>query len=198
MKSERAAGLARVFYATRQPQRARVFVVSPSGYVALIERHRRGMHYWAVPGGRIEPGESPADAARREIGEELGLDVILERLIDRRGAQLFYLARVPAELDLSLSGPERLRNRPGDSYKPVWVPIATAATRWLRPPGRRRHWHCSKAERLSGAPLKEAPQDVSSAASVRKSAHVRRSRNAMLRLVSKDEFPGPPGGPARR
>jgi 8-oxo-dGTP diphosphatase len=30
--------------------------------------------YWDVPGGAVELNESPRDAARREVGEELGLD----------------------------------------------------------------------------------------------------------------------------
>lgn len=29
---------------------------------------------WDIPGGYVEPGESPAAACRREMGEELGLD----------------------------------------------------------------------------------------------------------------------------
>jgi 8-oxo-dGTP pyrophosphatase MutT (NUDIX family) len=47
---------------------------------------RRHSGQWALPGGRLEPGESAADAARREIHEEVGVDLpptsILGRLDD--------------------------------------------------------------------------------------------------------------------
>jgi ADP-ribose pyrophosphatase YjhB (NUDIX family) len=40
----------------------------------------RGM--WSLPGGKIEPGETAAAAAIREIQEETGLDVALAGLLD--------------------------------------------------------------------------------------------------------------------
>jgi len=54
-------------------------VFDPAGRVLLIRcavmRSDGEFVFWLTPGGEIEPNEEPIDAARRELCEELGLEV---------------------------------------------------------------------------------------------------------------------------
>lgn len=47
------------------------------GKCLITRRSERMTHAlkWEFPGGKIEPGESPAEALRRELREELGLEI---------------------------------------------------------------------------------------------------------------------------
>lgn len=46
----------------------------------LLVRHTYGRLNWELPGGLVEPGESPAEAVVREVAEETGLDVEVDSL----------------------------------------------------------------------------------------------------------------------
>lgn len=46
------------------------------GRILLIKRgHAPSVGLWSLPGGRVEAGETDAEAVRREMAEETGLDV---------------------------------------------------------------------------------------------------------------------------
>jgi 8-oxo-dGTP diphosphatase len=54
-------------------------IVLHEGRVLLVKRGRPpGVGKWSLPGGLVDLGESTADAARREVVEECGIDVRVE------------------------------------------------------------------------------------------------------------------------
>lgn len=54
-------------------------VIVRSGRVLIGQRRSTDRHpfKWEFPGGKIEDGESPADALRRELREELGIEAVI-------------------------------------------------------------------------------------------------------------------------
>jgi 8-oxo-dGTP pyrophosphatase MutT (NUDIX family) len=91
----------------------RLILLDPDGRVLLInETIDDGSTHWLTPGGGLEPGETPAQAARREGLEEIGVAVEVPDdapavLITRRRwswagvvydqVDHFFVARVDAE-----------------------------------------------------------------------------------------------------
>jgi len=72
-----------------------------TGYVSAYNFNR---HQWELPAGGIEPGESPEDCARRELGEEtsqLAGDLICKGVFKARArsAGEIYAALYYTELD---------------------------------------------------------------------------------------------------
>lgn len=57
-------------------------VLDGQGRLLVVRRgHPPGEGLWSVPGGRIEPGETNAEAVARELSEETGLTVEPGRLV---------------------------------------------------------------------------------------------------------------------
>jgi ADP-ribose pyrophosphatase YjhB (NUDIX family) len=59
-------------------------VHDPAGRLLLIRRgHDPHRGRWTLPGGRVDPGETPEQAVVREIREETGLDVRVGAVVGR-------------------------------------------------------------------------------------------------------------------
>lgn len=104
------------------PRRAsRVVLLAPDSSFLLIKaRSLEGPDqpgWWHVPGGGLDPGETPSQAARREVAEEVGLTLadvgprratrISEFTIEGRPYvqyESFFLVRVPARVDVDPAG----------------------------------------------------------------------------------------------
>jgi 8-oxo-dGTP diphosphatase len=82
------------------------------GRILLIRRRTQPMKgLWTFPGGHVEPGEAVADAARREVVEETGLEVVLvgepmlHEIILRTDAGALLAHRVLLVFAASILGP---------------------------------------------------------------------------------------------
>lgn len=54
-------------------------VIERAGRILIGQRKPGGRHalQWEFPGGKVEPGESPAAALARELREELGIEAVI-------------------------------------------------------------------------------------------------------------------------
>ena len=116
-----------------RPERAAV-ILTAGDRVATIRRERAGRTYYLLPGGTVEPDETSTEAARREIHEELGLEVTVGRLLavvafesdEGRSIQRYYDGTITGGVFGTGDGPE-LGSDPASSaggFTPHWLPMA--------------------------------------------------------------------------
>ena len=96
-------------------------------------------HYYVIPGGTVEPDETPERTAARELKEELGTDVhvgALVAIVHFRGTVQYYFAstatggRFGSGMGAELLGTD---SDPCGTYTPVWVPLERLHALPVRP-----------------------------------------------------------------
>ena len=75
------------------------------------------------PGGKVEPVESPADAAARECLEEAGIAVRIDALLDRAAS-----SAGSGPLDILFFAATPLNDREEPLIPFAWVPVSELAT----------------------------------------------------------------------
>ena len=103
-------------------------ILIENNQLALIERHRNGLHYFIFPGGGIDEGETPQQAAVREAEEELGIIVEIKQktveLFINGNTQYYFLAtRMSGEFGTGTGEEYGEYNPAYGTYLPLWMKL---------------------------------------------------------------------------
>jgi 8-oxo-dGTP diphosphatase len=103
-------------------------IVLHDGNILLIERFRKRLHYYSIPGGGIEEGETPAETAVREIAEETTclVRVVRPLYVLIRGEvihHIFLCEYVSGTPRLPEHAPEAQTMRDDNRFLPTWLPL---------------------------------------------------------------------------
>lgn len=99
-------------------------IIIENGNVLLVHRINGNREYWVLPGGAIEPGESPEQACCREAKEETGLDILIVRYLQtfsNEGREETYFLARPTGGELRVGEPEKSRHSRSNQYILEWV-----------------------------------------------------------------------------
>jgi 8-oxo-dGTP diphosphatase len=102
-----------------------------AGQLLLVRRgHGPAAGEWSIPGGRVEGGETLAEAVVRELAEETGVEGVCDRLVgwvERIGDDFHF---VILDFAVTILDPGELRPG-GDAAEAEWVPLEDVPHRRL-------------------------------------------------------------------
>jgi 8-oxo-dGTP diphosphatase len=133
----------------RLREAARAVILDPGGRILLVRFEFPDRSVWACPGGGLEPGESHEAALRRELREEVGLELeelgpcvwtrthIIPFLDGRWDGQVerFHLVETESFVPSPLLTVEQLRAEFVTDVR-WWTPAELAASREIHAPRR--------------------------------------------------------------
>lgn len=135
---------------TRRPRpAARLIVLDPEDRLLMFRfAPEDRAPFWCTAGGAVDPGESYAQAARRELMEETGFDIDPGPEVMRRQVQFVTLEGVPVDAD--------------ERYFVVRAATTEIATHGHTELERRvmQEWRWFTRDELVGWPEKIFPEDI--------------------------------------
>lgn len=113
-------------------------IIIKDGKILLLHRQKAGRVYYIIPGGGIEKGETPEQAAKREIKEETNLDVeigeLASELIGGYGYPEYFFLVKNIQGEAQLGGEELEKNCEENHYAIAWVELDKLKEINLLPP----------------------------------------------------------------
>ena len=107
-------------------------IVIKNNDILVMRRYKFGVEYYTLVGGGVKEDERPEDAARREIMEESGIDVQVERQVFEEHQQefgiqyIFLCTYIHGEPVLAPDSEEAWLNdhtAGRNTYQPMWLPV---------------------------------------------------------------------------
>jgi ADP-ribose pyrophosphatase YjhB (NUDIX family) len=105
--------------------------------ILVMNRDKYGNQYTTLPGGRLQPGEEPEVALKREVYEETGLEITASQLVftednpEPYNFQYIYLCQVASHQAVAIQADseEAVLNKLGlNIHTPEWVEISAFHT----------------------------------------------------------------------